>query len=73
MKNLGKRTRDVLIGTTSLGIGASVMSGIGGDVGAAGASTMGNMAKGLPAVGSIMGAGMVIDSLSLLSPKKGKK
>ena len=59
--------------TATLGVGASVVSGIGGPVGAAGSAMMGGIASGLPAAGSAYGGGIVVGALNQLVPGKKRK
>jgi hypothetical protein len=59
--------------TATLGVGASVVGSIGGPAGAAGASMMANMASGLPAAGSAIGGGIVVNAMGSLLPEKKRR
>lgn len=70
MKKAKKTAKDMLVGGMALGVGASVA---GGHIGGA----MTKISGAMPAIGSVVGAGMVVGSLKHLEnaakPKKKKK
>lgn len=55
-----KKALDFVKGGIILGTGASILEGIGGTTAGYGATAMGNMAKFMPTMGSVYGAGMVV-------------
>ena len=62
-----------LVGATiGLGIGAEVLGGFG-SIGGKGVKGLSNVARYLPSVGNIYGAGLVFKSLRGLKQKKNKK
>lgn len=73
MKKLRKHAIGAVTGAVTLGVGASVISGMGGPAAIPGGQMIGNMASGMPAAGAAMGGGMVVSSLGMLVPKKKKR
>lgn len=76
MKKASKQVMG-LVGTSMIGAGGSMALGsIGGDVAINGQKGLSNMSKMMPAMGSVVGAGMIVrgtDSLWRTSRRKRRK
>ena len=76
MKKIKKYAKGMVVGTIALGVGSSVLGGVGGSVASSGQAGMTRVAGFLPTLGGIYGAGLTLDALGKLQksvPKRKKR
>lgn len=66
-------TRGIVVGATILGVGSSVVGGIGGSTAASAQAGLGAAAGFLPVIGTAVGAGVVIRQLDNLQESTKRK
>lgn len=65
-----KKAKKLMVTGLTLGVGSYAASSMGAT---STATAMGNMSSKLPMVGTLYGAGMVMDAVKGMNPKKKKK
>lgn len=73
MKRIKKYAKGMAVGTIALGVGSSVLGGVGGSVAASGQAGMTRMAGFFPTLGTIYGAGLTFGALDKLQKSVPKR
>jgi len=69
MKKLKKQAIGLGVGAVGLSVGSSVLGDIGGTTAAKGQAGLYNVAKFMPATGTLIGGGFLLRSMDLLKRK----
>jgi len=65
-KKYKKAVGGMIVGGAALGLGSQVLGSVGGSAASSAQAGIGKVSGAMPVMGSIVGAGMVVDSLGRL-------